>query len=100
MIFMDLSGKTALVAGTSGELGRVPAREMGPHGITVNRGAPGYTISDRGRANHTEVQPGDERIPLRRRGTEQEVANAVLFLASYITGAYLPVCGGNVMSTI
>lgn len=84
---------------------RVLAREVGPYGITVNQVAPGYTISDRDRANHTEVLPeSDARIPLRRRGTDQEVANAVLFLASdlasYITGTYLPVCGGNVMPTI
>jgi 3-oxoacyl-[acyl-carrier protein] reductase len=41
---------------------------------------------------------------LRRRGSDQDVANAVAFLASdlaeYITGAFIPVCGGNVMPTI
>lgn len=83
---------------------RVLAKEVGQYGITVNQVAPGWTISDRDRANHTEVQPSDGRIPLRRRGTDQEVANAVLFLASdlasYITGVYLPVCGGNVMPCI
>lgn len=77
----------------------------GPFGVTVNQVAPGWTISDRDRENHTEVQPESDRlIPLRRRGTDEEVANAVLFLASelasYITGAYLPVCGGNVMPRI
>lgn len=98
--------QSAYAAGKRGMDGvmRVLAREMGPHGITVNQVAPGYTISDRDRANHTEVQASDVRIPLRRRGTDQEVANAVLFLASdlasYITGAYVPVCGGNVMPTI
>ncbi len=98
--------QSAYAAGKRGMDGvmRVLAREVGPYGITVNQVAPGYTISDRDRANHTEVQPTDVRIPLRRRGTDQEVANAVLFLASdlasYITGAYLPVCGGNVMPTI
>lgn len=98
--------QSAYAAGKRGMDGvmRVLAREMGPYGITVNQVAPGYTISDRDRANHTEVQATDVRIPLRRRGTDQEVANAVLFLASdlasYITGAYVPVCGGNVMPTI
>lgn len=70
-----------------------------------NQAAPGWTISDRDRENGTEVQPeSDQLIPLRRRGTDQEVANGVLFLASelasYITGVYLPVCGGNVMPRI
>jgi 3-oxoacyl-[acyl-carrier protein] reductase len=43
-------------------------------------------------------------VPLRRRGTDQDVANAVAFLASdlagFITGAFIPVCGGNVMPAI
>jgi 3-oxoacyl-[acyl-carrier protein] reductase len=43
-------------------------------------------------------------VPLRRRGTDQEIANVVAFLASdlasYVHGAFVPVCGGNVMPTI
>jgi 3-oxoacyl-[acyl-carrier protein] reductase len=39
-----------------------------------------------------------------RRGTAQEVANAVVFLASpqasFITGTWLPVCGGNVLPAV
>ena len=100
-------GQSAYVAGKRGMDGvmRVLAKEMGPYGITVNQVAPGWTVSDRDRENHTEVQPeSDARIPLRRRGTDQEVANAVLFLASdladYITGTYLPVSGGTVMPAI
>ncbi len=82
---------------------RVLAREIGAHGITVNQVAPGWTISD----NHpVEVTPPSylERHPLKRRGTDQEIANVVAFLASdlssFITGAYIPVCGGNVMPGI
>lgn len=83
---------------------RVLAKEVGGFGITVNQVAPGWTISERWRKD-----PGDDRayaskVPLKRRGTDQEIANAVLFLASdladYITGVYLPVCGGNVMPCI
>ena len=99
--------QSAYVAGKRGMDGvmRVLAQEVGPFGITVNQVAPGWTISDRDRENHTESHPEtDKLIPLRRRGTDQEVANAVLFLASdmasYITGVYLPVCGGNVMPRI
>jgi 3-oxoacyl-[acyl-carrier protein] reductase len=36
---------------------RVLAREVGPYNITVNQVAPGWTISDRDRANGTERQP-------------------------------------------
>jgi len=84
---------------------RVLARELGPHGITVNQVAPGWMISDTVRAAGTESQPDYEgTIPLRRRGADQDVANAVAFLASdlaeFITGAFIPVCGGSVMPTI
>ena len=98
--------QSAYVSGKRGMDGvmRVLAKEVGRYQVTVNQVAPGWTISDRARAEHSEVQPTDERIPLKRRGTDQELANVVAFLASdlasYITGAYIPVCGGNVMPTI
>ncbi len=84
---------------------RVLAKEVGPSGVTVNQVAPGWTVSDKDRENHTEIAPQySARVPLRRRGTDQEIANAVLFFASdlsgYITGAYLPVSGGTVMPGI
>ena len=84
---------------------RVLARELGPHGITVNQVAPGWMISDKIRSEGTESQPDYEAaVPLPRRGTDQDVANAVVFLASdlaeFITGAFVPVCGGSVMPTI
>lgn len=84
---------------------RVLAREVGSHAITVNQVAPGWTISDRDRAQGSERNERYESsVPLARRGTDQEIANVVAFLASdlasYITGAYIPVSGGNVMPTI
>jgi 3-oxoacyl-[acyl-carrier protein] reductase len=84
---------------------RVLARELGPHQITVNQVAPGWMISERDRSAGTERRPEYEaELPLRRRGSDQDVANAVAFLASdlagFITGAFLPVCGGNVMPAI
>jgi 3-oxoacyl-[acyl-carrier protein] reductase len=84
---------------------RVLAKEIGQHGITVNQVAPGWTISDRDRADKSEKQEHyDQHVPLRRRGEDIEIANAVAFLASdlasFITGVYLPVTGGNVMPTI
>jgi 3-oxoacyl-[acyl-carrier protein] reductase len=81
---------------------RVLAKEVGPSGVTVNQVAPGWTVSDKDRQNHTEIAPEyAARIPLARRGTDQEIANAVAFLASdlasFITGVCIPVCGGAVM---
>ncbi|HUU59686.1 MAG TPA: SDR family oxidoreductase [Phycisphaerae bacterium] len=84
---------------------RVLAREIGEHQITVNQVAPGWMISDKYRESGGERQPAYEKnVPLRRRGEDRDIANAVAFLASdlarFITGAYLPVCGGNVMPGI
>ncbi|MDR0443543.1 MAG: SDR family oxidoreductase [Treponema sp.] len=81
---------------------RALAKEAGPNGVNVNQVAPGWTISDKDREEHTEVVPAySANVPLRRRGTDQEIANVVLFLASelssFITGVCIPVSGGNVM---
>ena len=99
--------QSAYVAGKRGMDGvlRVLAKEVGEYSITVNQVAPGWTVSEKDRVAGTEVNEGYSRnVPLRRRGTDQEIANAVAFLASdlasFITGAYLPVCGGNVMPGI
>ncbi len=97
----------AYVAGKRGMDGvlRALAREVGAHGITVNQVAPGWTVSDRARAEGSASQPAyEQRIPLRRRGTDLEIAQAVAFLASdlagFISGVYLPVCGGTVLPMI
>lgn len=99
--------QSAYVAGKRGMDGvlRVLAREVGEHQITVNQVAPGWTISDRDRAAGRERSPTyEQKVPLKRRGTDQEIANVVAFLASdlasFITGAYIPVCGGAVMPAI
>ena len=98
-------GQSAYTAGKRGMDGvlRVLAKEVGAHGVTVNQVAPGWTISDRSAAGVSD-EDYRSKVPLQRRGTAQEIANVVLFLASdlasYITGAYIPVCGGNVIPTI
>ena len=99
--------QSAYVSGKRGMDGllRVLAKEIGTHQITVNQVAPGWTISDRDREAGTEENAGySQSVPLKRRGTDQEIANVVAFLASdlasYITGVYIPVCGGNVMPAI
>jgi 3-oxoacyl-[acyl-carrier protein] reductase len=97
---------SAYVAGKRGMDGvlRVLAREIGRHGITVNQVAPGWTISDRDRERPADDSSYVQGVPLRRRGTDQEIANVVAFLASdlasYVHGAFIPVAGGNVMPTI
>ena len=99
--------QTAYVAGKRGMDGifRVLAKEIGEHQITVNQVATGWKISEKDRKSGLKRQDSYEsKVPLNRRGTDQEIANVVAFLASdlasYITGAYLPVCGGNVMPRI
>ena len=81
---------------------RTLAKEVGKYNITVNQVAPGWTISERDRLNNTEIAPEySNSVPLRRRGTDQEIANVVLFLAShlssFVSGVCIPVCGGTVM---
>ena len=96
--------------------GRVLAKEVGPHNITVNQVAPGWMISDKYRTvskmgvSHSDAAPPADdanyikNVPLGHRGEDQDIANAVAFLASdlaaFITGVYLPVCGGYVMPRI
>lgn len=99
--------QSAYVAGKRGQNGivRVLAKEVGAHQITVNEVAPGWTISERDRLSGRERQPSYEQdVPLRHRGEDHDIANVVAFLASdlarYITGAYIPVCGGNVIPGI
>jgi 3-oxoacyl-[acyl-carrier protein] reductase len=89
---------------------RILEREVAPFNITVNQVAPGWTISDAykdhdgSEKNINQELPYIEYVPMGRRGTDQEIANAVCFLASdlagFITGAFLPVAGGNVMTSL
>ena len=104
--------QSAYVAGKRGMDGvyRVLAKEVAKYNITVNQVAPGWIKSEKYRdADGSESNTGQifayaESVPMRRRGTDLEVADAVCFLASdlagFITGVYLPVCGGNVMPCI
>ena len=74
------------------------ARELGPFHIRVNAVATGITRTDMVAALPKEmIQPLINRIPLRRIGETEDVANAFLFLASdmasYVTGEILSVDG-------
>ena len=79
------------------------AKEVGADGITVNMVAPGRIITDM-LADHIPSREAEwlTQTPLRRLGQPEEVAGAVVFLASnaasYITGATIHVNGGVYMS--
>ncbi|MDE5538948.1 MAG: 3-oxoacyl-ACP reductase FabG [Bacilli bacterium] len=74
------------------------ARELAPMGIRVNAVAPGITETDMVKNLPKEmIEPLIKTIPLGRIGKPEDIANAVLFLASdmasYITGVVLSVDG-------
>ncbi len=79
------------------------AKEVGAEGITVNLVAPGRIITDM-LVDHIPSREAEwlKQTPLRRLGQPEEVAGAVVFLASnaasYITGATIHVNGGVFMS--
>jgi 3-oxoacyl-[acyl-carrier protein] reductase len=75
------------------------AKELGARGIRCNAIAPGFIETEMTDALPEEVRKGwNEKIPLRRGGTTEDVANVTLFLASdmsaYVSGQTINVCGG------
>ncbi len=97
----SVSPFSAYVAAKGGQIGwsRSMARELAPSGITVNTVAPGWIPTERHANDPRELK--DEylaHIPVRRWGTAQDVADAVLYLASeeasFVTGQTICVNGG------
>ncbi|WP_328919597.1 SDR family oxidoreductase [Streptomyces sp. NBC_00208] len=80
------------------QLGRGWARDFGPRGITVNVVQPGATDTDMNPADGPFAATQVAMTPLGRFGTTDDIAKAVVFLASenaaFITGALLTVDGG------
>jgi 3-oxoacyl-[acyl-carrier protein] reductase len=94
------SAKAAVI-----QLTKTLARELGPHGINVNCVAPGTFLTPLTGATRTPEEVAEhiafrtKTVVLNRLGTLEELANAVLFLASdeasYIAGHTLSVDGGR-----
>lgn len=92
----------AAKAGVAG-MSRALAREIGSRNITVNCVAPGFIDTDMTKSlNEQQSSAILQQIPLGRLGQPQEIATAVLFLASteasYVTGTTMHVNGGMYLS--
>ena len=101
---MGNAGQANYCASKAGLMGltRSNARELAKRNITVNAVAPGFIVSDMTDALPEKVrQEMAAQIPLERFGTADDIANAVVFLATdasaYITGQVLAVNGGMYM---
>jgi 3-oxoacyl-[acyl-carrier protein] reductase len=102
----SLTGIQAYASAKAGLIGftRQTARELGAHGIRVNCVAPGFVRSNPAseRQWHAMGEAGQQRlvdsIALRRIGTPEDIARAVLFFCSddagYVTGQTISVDGG------
>ncbi len=82
--------------------GRSLALELGPHGIRVNVVAPGLTETDATAHQPAAMKEASARAtPLGRNGLPDDVAGAVLMVASdagrFLSGVYVPVSGGSLM---
>jgi 3-oxoacyl-[acyl-carrier protein] reductase len=95
------AGQANYAAAKSGLIGftRAVAREMGSRNITANLIMPGLIITELTKDIRKEIVEGvKQRLLIDRMGKAEDVAAAVVFLASeeagYITGHVLPVDGG------
>ena len=101
---MGNAGQANYAASKAGMIGftKSLAREIGSRGITVNVVAPGFIDTDMTKVLSDEQREGMlSQVPLGRLGAGDDIANAVVFLASgagaYITGETLHVNGGMLM---
>jgi len=101
---MGNAGQANYAASKAGLIGltKSAAQELASRGITVNAVAPGFIETDMTSGLSEEVQNVYmERIPMRRFGQAEEIADTVAFLASegagYITGQVIGVTGGMYM---
>ena len=95
------AGQANYAASKAGIIGftKSIALELGSRNIRSNAIAPGFIETEMTAAlDPKTVESWREGIPMKRGGTSEDVANAVVFLASdmstYITGQVINVCGG------
>ncbi|MBU1019691.1 MAG: 3-oxoacyl-[acyl-carrier-protein] reductase [Firmicutes bacterium] len=100
---MGNAGQANYVASKAAVIGltKTLSKEFGSRGVTCNAVAPGFIQTKMTEELTEEVKNNYlKQIPLNRFGSSQDVANAVLFLASdkadYITGQVLSVNGGMI----
>jgi 3-oxoacyl-[acyl-carrier protein] reductase len=98
------AGQSNYSASKAGILGftKSVAKELGSRGIRCNAVAPGFILTEMTSKLSEEVRnEWASKIPLRRGGLPEDVANTALYLASdlssYVTGQTINVCGGMVM---
>ncbi len=101
------SGLSAYVAGKAGIIGlsRVAALDYADHNIRVNVVAPGPILTHHLEAAGPDVQRmAAMAVPVGRIGSVTDVANAVIWLSSplsgFVTGAVLPVDGGQLAGRV
>jgi 3-oxoacyl-[acyl-carrier protein] reductase len=101
---MGNAGQANYAAAKAGIIGfsKALAQEVGSRNITVNCVAPGFVETDMTKSlSEEQIRLLTSRVPLGRLGQAEDVAHAVVFLASegasYITGATLHVNGGMLM---
>lgn len=101
---MGNAGQANYVASKAGVIGltKTSAKELAPRGINVNAVAPGFIETDMTGELGEDVQTSmKQMIPLERFGQPEDIAKAVVFLASddadYITGQTIHIDGGMVM---
>lgn len=95
------AGQANYAASKAGMIGftQSVAKELGSRNIRCNAIAPGFIITEMTNKLSEEVKTEwATKIPLKRGGTPEDVANACVFFASdlsaYVTGQVLTVCGG------
>ena len=101
MVDRGLPRTSAYTAAKAAQVGLVRSwsRELGPHGVTVNLVQPGWIPVER----HADADPAAylAEVPMGRMGTPEDIAGAVVYLASaeagWVTGQTIHVNGGMAM---